>query len=139
MERLARVAERYPDLWRDKGTTVRVPEEDHMTIPLVEGWDRTNLSTKPYPLSAVDRKVVDKVFDKLHDEGKMDWNTKPTPFGFPVFVVWKGQKGRPVVDIRGLNKLAVKDSYPVPLQADIISECRDCNYISTVDAVSFFY
>ena len=137
--RLALVAERYLDLWRDKGGTVKIPETDHLSVPLKDGWSAASLSTKPYPLSAKDRRVVDTTFDKLHEDGKMEWSTEPTPFGFLVFVVWKGDKGRAVVDIRGLNKISTKDSYPVPLQADIIAAVRDCEYISTVDAVSFFY
>lgn len=139
----------YPELWKDKGATVRIPKTEHMTVPLIEGWEKhmNSLSTKPYPLSSKDKKVVDDTFDKLHSYGKMEHSTEPTPFGFPVFVVWKQvmengklvQKGRAVVDIRGLNKIVVKDSYPVPLQADLIASLCDCRYLTTVDAVSFFY
>lgn len=44
-----------------------------------------------------------------------------------------------MTNIRGLNEISVKNFYPVPLQADIVAAVRDCEYISTVDAVSFFY
>jgi hypothetical protein len=89
---------------------------------------------KVYPLSQKDRDFVDKEFDKLHEQGQINWTTQPTPFGFPLFVVWRTvhvnriaqRKGRVVVDIRGLNALAVKDSYPLPLQTDIIAAVRGC-------------
>ena len=136
---LAAVTETYPRLWVDKGTTVKIPAEDFLPVPLNDGWEKGTLSTRPYPLSAQDRAVVNTTFDKLHADGKMTWTDKPTPFGFPVFVVWKGTKGRAVVDIRGLNKVSAKDSYPVPLQADILSAIRGAKYITTIDAVSFFY
>ena len=144
---LTNVVMRFPSLWEDKGTTVDVPEDEFMTIPLVEGWENEPMSTKMYPLGAPDRKVVDEAFDKLHNQGKMGWGTKFTPFGFPVFVVWKysminGQrvrKGRAVIDIRNLNRKSPKDSYPLPLQSDIISALLGCAYITTVDAIAFFY
>lgn len=66
---------------------------------------------------------MDEEFDKLHAQGKMDWTTEATLFGYPVFVVWRtvqkdGQdvrKGRVVVDIRGLNKIVETDLYPLLL------------------------
>lgn len=81
----------------------------------------------------------------------MSWVNKPTPFGFPIFVVWRTvpagsgderrmiRKGRIVVDIRGLNKVTTTNAYPLPLQQDIISALADYPFISTVDAASFFY
>lgn len=101
-----------------------------------------------YPLGTKDKQVVDEVFDKLHTQGRLSWTdsvgTGSTPFSYPVFVVWKTlsderRQGRPVVDIRGLNKLAQNDVHPVPLQSDIITFVRGYRYISILDALSFFY
>jgi len=74
----------------------------------------------------------------------MSWTTKGTPFSYPVFVVWKIQpngerRGRVVVDIRPLNRIAQPDVYPLPLQADIIAAVQGCPYITVVDCASFFY
>ena len=62
-----------------------------------------------YPLGAKDQAVVNEEFDRLHQQGKMDWTEQPTLFGAPVFIVWKtvhmrlkkipNQKARVVVDI----------------------------------------
>jgi len=90
-----------------------------------------------------DRELIDEVHDKLHDQQRMEWSQEPSPFGFPVFVVWKNvegkRKGRVVVDIRGLNKITLTDAYPMPLQTDITSAVAGCQYITTVDATSFFH
>jgi len=85
----------------------------------------------------------------MHVQSKMHWTKENTPFGYPVFVVWKTvyegpeknpiRKGRVVVDIRGLNKITEVDSYPIPLQGDIISAVRGAQYISTVDCTGFFH
>lgn len=76
----------------------------------------------------------------------MGWISQPTPFGFPVFVVWRTlitrgvvhQKSRAVVDIRGLSKIAERDAYPLPLQGDIILAMRGCHYITVVDSANPF-
>ena len=144
-QQLAAVAEAYPKLWYDDGSTVRIPPEEHMPIDIQP--EAKIESAKVYPLGPADRKFVDEVFDKLHEQGRMEYTSQPTPHGYPVFVVWRTvpgpdgpeRKGRVVVDIRGLNKIAVTDSYPMPLQSDITSSVAGCRYISVFDAAGFFH
>ena len=139
--RIAEVVNAYPTIWSDQGTTVDIPEDQWMPVTL-----KPDAELKParvYPASAKDREVIDATFDKMHKDGKMTWATQPTPFSFPAFVVWRetanGPKGRVVVDIRGLNKVTETDSYPLPLQSDLISAVAGYEYISTVDAVGWFH
>lgn len=137
------LVEEFPKLWQDAGF-VNVPEEEWLRIPLREDWQsRVTGKARVYPLGVRDRELVDTTFNELHEQGRLDWTTKNTPFSYPVFVVWKdtpdGRKGRVVVDIRGLNQLVVPDAYPLPLQSDIIGAVKDCPYISVVDCASFFY
>lgn len=59
-------------------------------------------------------------------------------------MVWKPgpgrvKKGRAVVDIRKLNELVISDSYPLPLQADIIANVQECTHLAILDAASFIY
>jgi hypothetical protein len=138
-ERLAEVVETYPEMWTDRGTVVDIPEEDYMPLPVVHDWETKVPPPKMYNLGPRDRAAVDEMCDKLQTEGKMEFTTRPTPFGFPVFVVWKNGKARAVVDIRGLNKITVPDSYQIPLQSDLFSRLLGCQYITTVDCLSFFY
>lgn len=124
-------------------------DDQKMRIPLVDGWESQKWKTRVYPLSARDRAIVDETFDKLHETGRMVWADKPTLLGFPVFVVRKTSRdpktgeikdvGRAVVDICPLNKVSVKDSYPIPRQEDIIAKVRGKKFISVMDAASFFY
>lgn len=94
------------------------------------------------------RGVVDTTIDKLHDQNKVYWTRNRTLHGYPVFVVWKiihkpgrepKRKGRMVVDIRGLNRGAEDDPYPMPLQSNIISAVQGATHISIVNIPSFFY
>lgn len=44
-----------------------------------------------------------------------------------------------VVDIRGLNAISVTDSYPLPLQGDVITKLQDCSHITVVDGSGQFH
>ena len=138
------------DVWASEGNTglVKIPQDRWMEIPLVDGWEKLMPKPRVYPLGPADRKLVDDTFDKLHKEGKMGWSTKHTPIGFPVFVVHHDVTGpdgttihktRPVVDIRGLNKISQLDVYPMRTQEEIIQMCEGAKFITVLDAKGFFY
>lgn len=144
--RLEEVTDKFPELWVDKGQTVDIPEDEWMSIDTIPGAKVP--TSKPYPLGQRDRDFIDKEFDKLHAEGKMEWTSEATPYGHPAFVVWRTiqlpgkepeMKGRTVVDIRGLNRITEPDSYPMQQQSDITSAVQGCRYITTVDCSGFFY
>jgi hypothetical protein len=148
VEHFQNLVNQFSRLWEDWGRTVQLSTDEMLRVPLLPNWEeKTKLSTKVYPLSEKDREIVDHEFDKLQNQGRMSWTTQPTPFAFPVFVVWRTvnsdgntqRKRRVVVDIRGLTKITVADSYPLPLQTDITSAVRGAAFISTVDCASFFY
>jgi hypothetical protein len=116
-----------------------------MRIPLKPGWEKkVDGSAKTYPLGEKDRQVIDKTFDELHNQGRLEWTAESTPFSYPVFVVWRTlangeRKGRAVVDIRKLNDITQPDAYPFPLQSDIIATVSGCKFITVIDCASFFY
>lgn len=144
--RLSTVAEAYPTIWGPADGVVKVPEDQWMSIPTLP--DAKPTAAKVYPLNPEDRQVVDEEFDRLHRQGKMSWTSGPTPYAYPVFVVWRTvqtpdkppeRKGRVVVDIRGLNKISMFDAYPMTQQSDLLSAVIGCPYISVMDAASFFH
>ncbi|KAM4055579.1 chromatin organization modifier domain-containing protein [Hirsutella rhossiliensis] len=93
---------------------------------LIKDWHTHKVAQRPYPQGLRDKQVIDETHDKLHAQGRMEYVHGPTPFAAPVFVVWRtarGEtKGRVVIDLRALNKVTMPDSYPLPLQEDIIQE-----------------
>ena len=135
----------YLKLWEDHGHVVNVSEEEWMDISLLDNWkDLYKVGqSKIYSLRLKDCEVVDEAFNKLHDQGWMNWTSHSTPFTYLCFVVWKstltGRKRRVVVDIQALNWITMSDAYSVPSQADILAAVQGASYISTVDCSSFFY
>lgn len=128
LEAIEQVAQSYPTIFRDSKGVVDIPKEEWMPIWTLP--DAIPTAAKVYTVGEEDRQFIDKEFNKLHKDGKMSWTTNPTPFGYPVFVVWRTtnsagkepqQKGRVVVDIQGLNKMTKPYSYPMPLQSDVTS------------------
>ena len=143
---LENLVNEFPTIWKDDGF-VNVPQDEWMKITLRDDWQSRLPSTnkaKIYTLGHRDREVVDKTFDEMQQKGRLEYTTQPTPFSYPVFVVWKAlpdgsRKGRAVIDIRGLNDLIVPDVYPVPLQSEVIARLLGCTHIAVIDATSFFY
>ena len=77
-----------------------------MKVNLKLGWESKISSIKPkvYPLGIDNKRLVNKTFDKLQRLSRLKYTTSPTPFSFPVFVIWKTaangeKKGQAVVDI----------------------------------------
>lgn len=142
--KLQRICEAYPTLWEDRGP-VTMDKADMMQVPLVDGWQTAKLNRHRYPVSKRDEACIDEVFDHLHATDRMEWpsGSEVSPFALPVFVVRRtvhGQdKGRPVVDLRPVNKVAVPDSYPLPLQADVMASIHGKRWLTVIDATKFFY
>ena len=117
-----------------------------MKILLKSGWEAKVSAIKPgvYPLGNNAQRLVDNTFDEMHKQRRLKFITNPTLFSFPVFVVWKSdsdgkRKGCAVMDIRKLNDLVLPNSYPLPLQSEIIANVQECTNLAILDAVTFFY
>lgn len=140
-KKLVALAEKW-DVWRDKGI-IPLPEDEKMTVDLIDNWQDQYRSGRVYPLGVKDREFLDETFDKMHREGKLEWMRKPTPFACPCFVVWKTvdgkRKGRVVIDLRALNKNVLADAYPLPRQEEIVRRIRGKRFMSVVDGSAFFH
>ena len=146
-----RVIDDYLTIWTDFRNTVNLSDDEHMTILLINDWmsSEVKLSHCIYSLKLKSWALIDEKFDKLHDEGKMTWINASTQFGFSVFIVWKTvfmnlkkvstKKRWVMMNIWGLNKIAINDAYPLPLQSDIIAAVQGSSHISTVDRMNFFH
>ena len=117
-----------------------------MTVPLKPGWESkvSAIKARIYPLGNEARLVIDDTFDEMHKQDRLQYTSDPTPFSFPVFVVFKSdhqgrRKAQAVVDIRRLNELVLPNSYPLPLQSETIANVQGCTNLAVLNAASFFY
>ncbi|VTT76585.1 unnamed protein product [Fusarium fujikuroi] len=63
---------KYATLWIDSGL-IHVPEDELMTVPLVDNWHEQRVSQRPYACGLKDRNLIDQIFDRLHDQKRMEW------------------------------------------------------------------
>jgi hypothetical protein len=86
-------------------------------------FENIKLLYKLYKIPSNKRIIINTALDKLHNQGKLEWITKSTPYAFPVFVAWRTlykngipiRKDRAVIDIREFNRIAVSDIYSILL------------------------
>jgi hypothetical protein len=130
---------RHPHLFNDGMGCVREPEEDWMRLPVDREYELKLKPRGPYRLSRKAEHAVDCNFDDLHLHGRLEWVTKATPWGLQVFVVFKGDKERPVIDMRRLNDGLAGDSYPLPRMESVIEPLKGMRWLGTVDITSAFY
>jgi hypothetical protein len=77
-----------------------------MPIPFKEGVDISDLKQAPYPMSPRDKKVIDEMLDPLTKIGVVEKVPlgKPCLASAPVFLVWRNDKPRLVVDLTSQHK-----------------------------------
>ena len=103
---------------------------------------------KIYFLNSKNRRFVDKKFDFLHQQNKLNWINDSTFYAFSCFVIWKTihtlnksskRKNKMIIDIKNFNKIFMFDAYSMTLQIDVITTVFDCFFISIMNCASFFH
>jgi hypothetical protein len=101
-------------------------------------------AAKVYSMKSKKKKLINEIFNKLHEQRKMHWTKESIAHEASIFVVWRQmsddeKKSRVVIDIRDLNKIVEFDFYSIFLQVDIIFVVTNSRFISIIDATAFFY
>lgn len=127
----------YEDVFQVQNSQIMPPrkETDHK-IELQEG------ATPPYgpiyPLSQTELKTLREYLDENLKNGRIRPSTSPA--GAPILFVPKKDGGlRLCVDYRGLNKVSVKNRYPLPLISEILDRLSGAKFFSKVDIQDAYY
>lgn len=124
----------YTDIFEKKEFNKLPPrrEWDHK-IDLKEGWDRDRkLRGKVYPLNPKEREEMRKFIKENLESGRIRPSNSPIAASF--FFVGKKDGGlRPTQDYRRLNDITIKDSYPLPLVSEVITQMRGSEIFSKFD------
>src|SRR5918999_558660 len=99
-------------------------------IELVPGAEPS--SCKIYPLSPNEQEELDKFLEEHLASGRIRPSKSPMASPF-FFVKKKDGKLRPVQDYRKLNKITVKNAYPLPLISDLLNQLRGARYFTKLD------
>jgi hypothetical protein len=90
------------------------------------------LDCKVYPMTRGKDTALEKFLDKMVAKGYI--RPSKSPYASPFFFVKKkDRKLRPVQDYRRLNSHTVRNQYPLPLIAQLISDLSGAHILSKVD------
>lgn len=99
-------------------------------ILLLEGC--TPVNSRPYRYSLIQKEVIEKMVQELLSQGITQYRSSP----YASLVVLVGKKDgswRLCVDYRALNKLIVKDKFPIPIIEELLDELGGSQVYSKLD------
>lgn len=113
----------------------KLPERrpwDHKIELLPAAEADRKLKGKIYPMNPEEQSALDAFLEENLKSGRI--RKSQSPVAAPFFFVKKKDSGlRPVQDYRRLNAATIKDSYPLPLIADVLTRIKDAKIFSKFD------
>src|SRR5712664_4386711 len=116
-------------------------EEASQRLPEHQPWDHTidiepdakmHWKVRTYPMSPKEQEELDKFLKEHVQKGYLV--PSKSPMASPVFFIKKKDgKLRLVQDYKRINKITIKNRYPLPLAADIINRLKGANYFTKFD------
>jgi hypothetical protein len=108
---------------------------DHK-IELIPGSSPTSKST--YKMSGIELDELKKQLKELTSHGFI--RESKSPYGAPVlFVKKKDGTMRMCIDYRALNKITIKNKYPLPRVEELFDRLKGAKYFSKIDLRSGYY
>lgn len=96
------------------------------------------INYRPYKMSYDEKLRVRDIIKDLISKGII--RESVSPYSSPVLLVKKKDgSDRMCVDFRALNKVTVKDRYPLPLIDDLIDRLGKCKYFTSLDMATGFH
>ena len=124
-----RLQAKYSDVFAEFGGLPPKRAVDH-TIPIKEGSKPPALP--PYRLSAFEMEELKRQLDKYLAQGWI--RPSKSEYGAPVlFVKKKSGDMRMCVDYRALNRITVRNRYPLPRIDDMLDRLYGAQYFSKID------
>ncbi|KAJ9535560.1 hypothetical protein OSB04_un001305 [Centaurea solstitialis] len=126
----------YPEVFPDDLDSLPPEREIEFRIDLVPG--AAPIAKAPYRLAPSELKELKTQLQELLDKGFIRPST--SPWGAPVlFVKKKDGTMRMCIDYRELNKVTVKNKYPLPRIDDLFDQLQGAKYFSKIDLRSGYH
>ena len=114
-------------------------------LGLLQGYQHTlevgnadPISQRPRPLTADKQREVDSLVQDLLDRGLI--RPSKSPWSSPICLVRKTENSfRLCIDYRLVNKVVVKDSFPLPNINNMLSTMKQSKYFSSMDLMSGYH
>ncbi|MCO5592179.1 hypothetical protein L7F22_046175 [Adiantum nelumboides] len=110
-------------------------DDDHM-IELIPGSSPPN--KPPYRVSQAQQEEIMRQVNELVEKGMV--RPSSAPFCSPILLVQKKDGTyRMCVDYRALNRITIKNRFPVPRVEDLFDKLQDSTYFSRIDLKSGYH
>ncbi|GJW56125.1 putative reverse transcriptase domain-containing protein [Tanacetum coccineum] len=126
----------FPEVFPDDLTGLPPIQEIEFRIELIPG--ATPVAKSPYRLAPSELEELSGQLKELQDKGFI--RPSSSPWGAPVlFVKKKDGSFRMCIDYRELNKLTVKNRYPLPRIDDLFDQLQGSQFFSKIDLRSGYH
>ena len=124
------VVREFPDVFPKELPGLPPDREVEFSIELVPGTNPVSIA--PYRMAPLELRELKVQLQDLLDKGFIRPST--SPWGAPVlFVKKKDGSLRMCVDYRQLNKVTIKNKYPLPRIDDLFDQLQGAEYFSKID------
>ncbi|XP_057779913.1 uncharacterized protein LOC130998515 [Salvia miltiorrhiza] len=130
------VVREYPEVFPEDVTGIPPDRQVEFTIDLIPG--ATPISKAPYRMAPPELEELKIQIQELLDKGFI--RPSVSPWGAPVlFVKKKDGTMRMCIDYRELNKLTIKNKYPLPRIEDLFDQLKGAGVFSKIDLRSGYH
>nr|GEX93452.1 putative reverse transcriptase domain-containing protein [Tanacetum cinerariifolium] len=130
------VVREFPDVFPEELPSLPPVRQVEFQIDLITGT--TPIARAPYRLAPSEMQELSNQLQELADRGFIRPST--SPWGAPVlFVKKKDGSFRMCIDYRELNKLTVKNRYPLPRIDDLFDQLQGLSIYSKIDLRSGYH
>lgn len=133
---LTKIIDDYEDVFQEPPAGSQPDRDIGHTIELLPGSQpvfRSQYRLSPLELEEVKKQVAHMLRLGFIEPSK-------SPFGSPILFVAKKTGGlRMVVDYRALNKLTIKNRYPLPRIDDLLDKVAGCSAYSSIDLYQAYH
>ena len=124
------VVKEYPDVFSEELPGLPPDREIEFFIDLLPGSG--HISKAPYRMAPAEMKELKEQLQELLDKGFI--RPSASPWGAPVlFVKKKDGSMRLCIDYRELNKITIKNRYPLPRIDDLFDQLQGASVFSKID------
>ncbi|KAG8485968.1 hypothetical protein CXB51_019316 [Gossypium anomalum] len=123
----------FTDVFPEELPSLPPVREVEFDIDLIQGT--TPISIAPYRMAPTELKELKSQLQELIDKGFV--RPSFSPWGAPVLFVKK--KDGLCVDYRQLNKVTIKNKYPLPRIDDLFDQLKGATWFSKIDLRSGYY